>query len=73
MFKRENTRKINLKNIQIGGQNKVIIQSMCNTKTKNIKATVAQIKKLEEAGCEAVRIAILDKKMPMLLRILSNK
>lgn len=61
MFKREDTRKINLKNIQIGGQNKVIIQSMCNTKTKNIKATVAQIKKLEEAGCEAVRIAILDK------------
>lgn len=55
------TRPINLKKkVQIGGQNKVIIQSMCNTKTRDVKATVAQIKQLEEAGCEIVRVAVLN-------------
>ena len=34
---RENTRKIMVRNVQIGGQNKVVIQSMCNTKTKDVK------------------------------------
>ena len=47
-------------NVQIGGQNKVIIQSMCNTKTKDIESTIAQILQLEEAGCEIVRVACLD-------------
>lgn len=47
--------------VAIGGQNKVVIQSMCNTKTKDIKATVNQILALEEAGCEIIRVACLDK------------
>ena len=47
-------------NVQIGGQNKVIIQSMCNTKTKDVESTIAQILQLEEAGCEIVRVACLD-------------
>lgn len=57
---RENTRKIMVGNVQIGGQNKVVIQSMCNTKTKDIQATVAQILNLEKAGCEIIRVACLD-------------
>ena len=57
---RENTRKIKVGNVQIGGQNKVIIQSMCNTKTKDIKSTVNQILELEKAGCEIIRVACLD-------------
>ena len=57
---RENTRKIMVGNVQIGGQNKVVIQSMCNTKTKDIKSTVEQINKLENAGCEIIRVACLD-------------
>ena len=57
---RENTRKIKVGNVQIGGQNKVIIQSMCNTKTKDIKSTVEQIIELEKAGCEIIRVACLD-------------
>ena len=57
---RENTRKIKVENVQIGGQNKVIIQSMCNTKTKDIKSTVEQIIELEKAGCEIIRVACLD-------------
>ena len=59
-MKRENTRKIMVGNVQIGGQNKVVIQSMCNTKTKDIEATVKQILNLEKAGCEIIRVACLD-------------
>lgn len=57
---RENTRKIMVGNVQIGGQNKVVIQSMCNTKTKDIEATVKQILELEKVGCEIIRVACLD-------------
>ena len=58
--RRETTRPINVGSVQIGGQNKVVIQSMTNTKTKDVKATVKQIKELEEAGCDIVRVAILE-------------
>ena len=44
----------------MGGNNNVIIQSMCNTKTKDIKSTVKQILDLEKAGCEIIRVACLD-------------
>ena len=58
---RAKTRKIMVGNVQIGGQNKVVIQSMCNTKTKDVEATVKQILDLEKAGCEIIRVACLDK------------
>ena len=48
-------------NVAIGGQNKVVIQSMCNTKTKDVEATVKQILELEKLGCEMIRVACLDK------------
>lgn len=57
---RENTRSVMVGNIQIGGQNKVVIQSMCNTKTKDVEATVKQTLELEKAGCEIIRVACLD-------------
>lgn len=57
---RENTRKVMVGNVQIGGQNKVVIQSMCNTKTKDVDATVNQILELEKVGCEIIRVACLD-------------
>lgn len=60
MYIRNNTRKIVAGNVQIGGQNKVVIQSMCNTKTKDIENTVKQILELEDAGCEIIRVACLD-------------
>ena len=62
MHTRENTRQIKVGNITLGGQNKVIIQSMTNTKTKDVAATVAQIKKLESVGCQLIRVAVLDEK-----------
>jgi len=60
MVNRKETKKIFVGDVQIGGQNKVVIQSMTNTKTKDINATVEQILRLEEAGCEIVRVACLD-------------
>ena len=60
MDARMRTRPINVGNIQIGGQNKVVIQSMCNTSTKNVQDTVSQILSLEKAGCEIIRVACLD-------------
>ena len=60
MITRKNTRKIMVGNVQIGGQNKVIIQSMCNTKTKDIEKTVKQILELEKVGCQIIRVACLD-------------
>ncbi len=57
---RENTKQIMVGNVAIGGQNKVVIQSMCNTKTKDVEATVNQTLQLQEAGCEIIRVACLD-------------
>ena len=57
---RANTRKIMVGNVQIGGENKVSIQSMCNTQTKDVESTVKQILDLENAGCEIIRVACLD-------------
>ena len=56
-MKRTKTRKIMVGNVQIGGQNKVVIQSMTNTKTKDVESTVEQILELESVGCEIVRVA----------------
>ena len=60
MLKRETTRKVKVGSLQIGQQNRVIMQSMTNTKTKDVEATIRQINALKEAGCEIVRMAILD-------------
>ena len=60
MYDRLNTRPFFVRDVQIGGQNKVVIQSMCNTKTKDVEATVKQILELEKVGCEIIRVACLD-------------
>ncbi|WP_054738682.1 flavodoxin-dependent (E)-4-hydroxy-3-methylbut-2-enyl-diphosphate synthase [Cellulosilyticum ruminicola] len=57
-YTRENTRAVKVKDLIIGGGNPIIIQSMANTKTEDVDATVAQILVLEEAGCEMVRVAV---------------
>lgn len=59
-MKRTETRKIMVGNVQVGGQNRCILQSMTNVPAKNIDATIAQINELEEHGCEIIRIAVLD-------------
>lgn len=52
------SRVVKVGNLLIGGGNPVVIQSMTNTTTSNVEATVAQIKKLESAGCQMVRMTI---------------
>ena len=55
---REHTKEIKIGDRVIGGKNPIVIQSMTNTKTEDVKATVAQIKRLEKAGCEMIRCAV---------------
>jgi (E)-4-hydroxy-3-methylbut-2-enyl-diphosphate synthase len=54
------TRKILVGDVAVGGDSPVSVQSMCNTDTRNVAATVAQIGTLAEAGCEIVRCAVPD-------------
>lgn len=60
MIKRKKTRIINVGDIKIGGGNPIAVQSMTKTDTRDIKATVREIDKLHESGCEIVRVAIPD-------------
>ncbi|MBQ1300474.1 MAG: flavodoxin-dependent (E)-4-hydroxy-3-methylbut-2-enyl-diphosphate synthase [Erysipelotrichaceae bacterium] len=60
MYTRENTRQIKVGNLTMGGENKVLIQSMTNTKTRNVEATVAQIRQLEDVGCQIIRVAVFN-------------
>lgn len=57
---REKTRTVQIGSRVIGGGHPILIQSMTNTKTQNVKATVAQIRELTKAGCEIIRCAVPD-------------
>ena len=60
MEKREQTREISVRGLKIGGQAQVTVQSMCNTKTWDVEATLKQIRAFQAAGCDIVRLAIPD-------------
>ncbi len=60
---RTKTRPVKVGNLTIGGNNELIIQSMTTTKTHDVEATVAEIKRLEEAGCQIVRVAVPDERV----------
>ncbi|GBE03588.1 4-hydroxy-3-methylbut-2-en-1-yl diphosphate synthase [bacterium BMS3Abin09] len=60
MARKRRTRKIMLGGLQIGGGASVVVQSMAKTDTCDVASTVAQIKRLQAAGCEAVRVAVLN-------------
>ena len=57
---RKSTKKVRIGDKFIGGNEPILIQSMSNTDTRDVAATVDQIKRLEEAGCEIIRVAVLD-------------
>ncbi len=59
-MERKKTRVIRIGDRYIGGEHPILIQSMCNTKTDDVKATVEQILALEKAGCEIIRVAVPD-------------
>ena len=61
MIKRRKSKEISIGNVKIGNNNPISVQSMCNTDTRNVEQTVKQIKELTDAGCELVRLAVLNK------------
>jgi (E)-4-hydroxy-3-methylbut-2-enyl-diphosphate synthase len=65
--------KVKIGNVYIGGGEKIAIQSMTNTKTSNIVETVAQIKSLEECGCEIVRATVNDQEAALAIEKIKEK
>ena len=59
-IKRKKTKVVNIGGVAIGGDNPIAIQSMCNTDTRDVAATVKQISALEREGCEIIRVAVPD-------------
>lgn len=59
-MKRNKTKSVKVGNLILGGNDRVYIQSMTNTKTANVEETVKQIHRLEKAGCELVRVAVFN-------------
>ncbi|HNG04773.1 MAG TPA: flavodoxin-dependent (E)-4-hydroxy-3-methylbut-2-enyl-diphosphate synthase, partial [Nitrospira sp.] len=57
---RKKTRQIQAGSVKIGGDAPISVQSMCSTDTRDVKATVEQIRQLETAGCELIRVAVPD-------------
>ncbi|MBQ1786912.1 MAG: flavodoxin-dependent (E)-4-hydroxy-3-methylbut-2-enyl-diphosphate synthase [Turicibacter sp.] len=70
---RLDTKRVKVGNLYIGGANEVIIQSMTTSKTHNIKATVEQINRLAEAGCQLVRVACLDETDALALKEIKSQ
>lgn len=68
MSGRENTRSVQIGDKVVGGGNPILIQSMCNTPTEDVNATVAQILELEKAGCEIIRVAVPTMEAAMSLK-----
>lgn len=64
---RDNTRTVKIGNVSIGGGNPIMIQSMTNTPTEDVKATAAQILELEAAGCDIVRCTVPTKEAALAL------
>lgn len=73
MINRKPTKKINCGNLSIGGNSPIIIQSMTNTKTKDVDATIEQILRLENEGCQLVRSSIPDLESARAIRKIKNK
>lgn len=61
MIKRRISKQILIGDVKIGGDAQISVQSMCNTDTRDVKATLNQINALADRGCEIVRLAVLDK------------
>ncbi|MDD3313153.1 flavodoxin-dependent (E)-4-hydroxy-3-methylbut-2-enyl-diphosphate synthase [Pseudodesulfovibrio sp.] len=59
-MQRKQTRTVHVGGVGIGGENPIRVQSMCNTDTRDVAATLAQIRELADAGCEIVRLAVPD-------------
>ncbi|MCX7817391.1 MAG: flavodoxin-dependent (E)-4-hydroxy-3-methylbut-2-enyl-diphosphate synthase [Syntrophales bacterium] len=73
IIKRKKTRALQVGTVQVGGDAPVVVQSMTNTDTRDVKSTVRQIKRLEKAGCEIVRVAVPDEKAAKAIGAIKSK
>ncbi|HEY8436017.1 MAG TPA: flavodoxin-dependent (E)-4-hydroxy-3-methylbut-2-enyl-diphosphate synthase [Haloplasmataceae bacterium] len=73
MIHRTETRPVRVGNVIIGGKNRVIIQSMTTTATRDVEATVKQINELAEAGCQIVRVAVLNEEDAYSIRAIKER
>jgi (E)-4-hydroxy-3-methylbut-2-enyl-diphosphate synthase len=73
MIQRRKTRQVKVGAVRIGGGAPVSIQSMAKTDTRNVAATIRQIKKLESAGCDIVRVAVLDMAAAKAIKAIKKK
>ncbi|MDD4005436.1 MAG: flavodoxin-dependent (E)-4-hydroxy-3-methylbut-2-enyl-diphosphate synthase [Elusimicrobiaceae bacterium] len=73
MFTRARTRTVGIGPFKVGGGNLVRVQSMCNTDTRDTEATVAQIRRLENAGCEIIRVAVPDMAAAQALGVIKKR
>jgi (E)-4-hydroxy-3-methylbut-2-enyl-diphosphate synthase len=69
---RTETRSVRVKNLTLGGNNRVIIQSMCSVPTKNSQAVIEQIHRLEQMGCEMIRVSCMDMEDAKAIRTITN-
>lgn len=73
MFPRRKTRQIRVGGVAVGGGAPIVVQSMTKTDTRDVRATVAQIRRLERAGSEIVRLAVPDRGAAKALREIKKK
>jgi len=73
LIRRRKTKKINIGTVSVGGNAPIVVQSMTNTDTRNVKATIAQISRLEKAGCEIIRVALPDKEAAEAIQAIKKK
>lgn len=72
-MKRHKTRVVRIGSVKIGGDNPIAIQSMTNTRTSDVTRTVRQIRELENAGCEIVRVAVRDERDAAAIKLIKRK
>ena len=73
MIKRRNTKQIQIGNVKIGGDAPISVQSMCNTDTCDVEATLRQINELADSGCEIVRLAVLNEDAAAAIKSITKK
>ncbi len=73
MTTRDKTRIVRIRDVAIGGGNPVAVQSMTNTDTRDVEATVEQIKALQAAGCEIVRVSVYDEECALALKAIRDR
>jgi len=73
MIHRRTTKQISIGSVRIGGEAPVSVQSMTKTDTRDIRKTVKQIRRLEEAGCELVRVAIPDEEAAQAIKEIKKR